>query len=89
MAVLAKDLGLGRVALVANKLRDERDEQAVDQFAQRNGLEIAGRIPFDELFVEAEREGVAPLDLTPGAADGPAVAAIARLAAEWGIDGRA
>jgi CO dehydrogenase maturation factor len=89
MAVLAKDLGLDRVALVANKLRDERDEEAVVTFAERNGLDIAGRIPFDDLFVDAERAGVAPLDLTSEAAAAPGVAAIARLAAQWGIDGRA
>jgi CO dehydrogenase nickel-insertion accessory protein CooC1 len=77
------------VALVANKLRDERDEEAVAAFADRNDLDIAGRIPFDELFVEAERAGMAPLDLTPESATAPGVAAIARLAAEWGIDGRA
>src|SRR5918911_1945921 len=41
MAALAKDLGLERVALVANKIRDERDLEAVRQFASQHGLEIA------------------------------------------------
>jgi CO dehydrogenase nickel-insertion accessory protein CooC1 len=87
MAVLARDLGIDRVALVANKLRDERDEQAVAQFAAQHGLELAGRIPFDDLFVEAERAGVAPLDIEPERQRSPALAAIALLATQWGIDG--
>ncbi len=77
MAVLARDLGLDDVALVANKIRDERDLTAVRQFADRHGLEIAGVIPFDDALAGAEREGIAPLDFAPG---GPSVAAIGELA---------
>jgi CO dehydrogenase maturation factor len=77
MAALAHDLGLVRVALVANKIRDERELEAVREFADRNGLEIAGVIPFDEGMPGAERAQAAPLDFSP---DAPAVAAIAALA---------
>ena len=77
MAVLARDLGLEDVALVANKIRDERDLEAVRQFADRHGLELSGVIPFDPALAGAEREGVAPLDFAP---DGPSVAAIGKLA---------
>ena len=35
MAVLADDLGLGRVALLANKIRDEHELEAVREFAAR------------------------------------------------------
>src|SRR5215208_4960617 len=55
MAVLAKDLGIEHVALVANKMRDERDAAAVEEFAKANGLEIAAVIPFDEAMPDAER----------------------------------
>src|SRR5688500_6512346 len=77
MAVLAKDLGLERVALVANKIRDERDLAAVRELAAANDLEIAGVIPFDDQMPGAERAGVAPLDHAP---DTAAVAAIGELA---------
>ena len=77
MAVLARDLGLDDVALVANKIRDERDLAAVQQFADRHGLGIAGVIPFDDALAGAEREGIAPLDFAP---DGPSVKAIGELA---------
>ena len=86
MAALGRDLGLARIALVANKVRDGRDEEAVREFATRHRLELAGVIPYDERVLDAERAGEAPLDHAP---DAPAVAAIARLAREWVADGRA
>jgi CO dehydrogenase maturation factor len=86
MAVLAKDLGLEHVALVANKIRDDRDLAAVEEFARANDLEIAGVIPFDEEMPGAERAGVAPLDHAP---DTPAVAAIGELAQQMVGNGRA
>ncbi len=86
MAVLAKDLGIERVALVANKIRDDRDLGAVQEFAQANDLEIAGVIPFDEAMPGAERAGIAPLDHAPNTA---AVAAIGELADRVVGNGRA
>jgi CO dehydrogenase maturation factor len=86
MAVLAKDLGIERVALVANKIRDERDLAAVEEFARANALEIAGVIPFDEAMPGAERAGIAPLDHAPDAA---AVTAIGELAERMAGNGRA
>src|SRR5215217_3543996 len=41
MAVLARDLGLERVALVANKMRDDSEREAVREFATANDLEVA------------------------------------------------
>ena len=84
-AVLAKDLGLERVALVANKIRDERDLVAVREFATAHHLEIAGVIPFDEAMPGAERAGIAPLDHAP---DSAAVAAIGELAERMVANGR-
>lgn len=86
MATLAADLGIARVALVANKVRDDGDLDAVREFSERNALAIAGVIPYDEQLPAAERAGRAPLDHAPDAA---AVTAIHRLAREWVLDGRA
>src|SRR5215208_5376458 len=55
MSVLGKDLGLPRVALVANKIRDDHELDAVREFATANELAIAGVIPYDERLPEAER----------------------------------
>ena len=85
MAALAKDLGLKRVALIANKVRDERELEAVREFAERNELELAAVVPFDSHMPEAERAEAAPLDFAP---DADAVAAIDKLAREVG-NGRA
>ena len=84
MAALGADLGLKRVALVANKIKDERDSAAVHQFAAKNELEIAAEIPFDETMVTAERAGVAPLDHDP---DAPVVKAVAQLASSFVASG--
>ncbi len=86
MSALARDLGLEHVALVANKVRDERELEAVREFASRHELEIAGVVPYDATLPEAERAGIAPLDYAPGA---PAVCAIGELARRMAGDGRA
>ena len=80
MAALANDLGLERVALIANKVRDERELEAVQAFAANHDLEIAATVPFDETFALAERAGVAPLDYDPDAA---AIRAIGTFAGSW------
>ena len=78
MAALAQELGLERVVLVANKIRDERELEAVREFAEANELQVAGAVPFDDGMPDAEREGVAPLDHDP---EMPAVGAIEEIAA--------
>jgi CO dehydrogenase maturation factor len=84
MAALGRDLGLERVALVANKIRDERELAAVREFAAQNDLEVAGVVPFDERMPEAERAQASPLDFAPEA---PAVGAIRELAHSFVSDG--
>jgi CO dehydrogenase maturation factor len=86
MGALARDLGLKRVGLVANKIRDEQELVAVREFAGQHHLEVAGVVPFDEHMPEAERARAAPLDFAP---DAPAVAAIHDLAREYVGNGRA
>src|SRR5215208_2246756 len=86
MAVLARDLGLEHVGLVANKIRDDAELEAVREFATANDLEIAAVIPWDEHMPGAERAEAAPLDFAP---DAPAVMAIGKLAREWVANGRA
>jgi CO dehydrogenase maturation factor len=76
MSILARDLGLQRVALIANKIGDEHELSAVREFASQNGLDVAGVIPFDEKLPEAERAQRAPLDFAP---DSPAMVAIGEL----------
>ena len=86
MAALGRDLGLERVALIANKIRDDAEREAVREFADANELEVAAVIPFDEQLPEAERAAAAPLDFAP---DAPAVQAIGQLTRDWVANGRA
>lgn len=86
MAGLARDLGMERVMLVANKVRDETEMEAVREFAGRHDLEIAGVIPFDEAMQAAERAEQAPLDHN---ADSPAVRAIGEIARSLAANGAA
>jgi len=69
-----------RVALLANKLRDEDDLEAVRAYAERHGLEFGGGVPFDAGFPAAEHAGLAPLDHMP---DSPAIRAIDEIGQRW------
>jgi len=85
MAALANDLGLERVALIANKVRDERELEAVRDFAESNQIEVAGIVPFDEQMPQAERASSSPLDFAP---ESPAVRAISELAEKIVANGK-
>ena len=75
--MLARDLGIERVALVANKVKGPDDLEIVEAFADEEGLEIVGHVPWDDCFHEAERAERAPIDFAPEA---EAMLAIGRLA---------
>ena len=78
MAELARGLGLKRVLLVANKVRDDSELAAVKEFAEKHDLELAATIPYDEKLLEAERAEASPLDFDPESTAVKAIAAIAR-----------
>src|ERR671933_1599718 len=65
MAALAKDLGLERVGLIANKIRDDRELTAVREFAAQHELDVVGVVPYDESLPDAERARSSPLDHAP------------------------
>ena len=73
---LARELGLERVWVVANKVRNERDEAAIREYCARRGFEIVGVVPFDEAVAEADRLGRALIDERPTAAAVVAVDAL-------------
>jgi CO dehydrogenase maturation factor len=74
---LARDLGIARVQMVANKVRTRRDEETVRDYAGRHGLPIAAVVPYDDAVVTADERGVALIEYGPTA---PSVAAIRGLA---------
>ena len=76
---LAKDLRIAHVRLVANKVRNARDEATVREFAARHALPLAAVVPYDEAVVAADERGVALIEHEPSA---PSVGVIRRLADE-------
>ncbi len=62
-----------RILVVANKVRRPGDAETL---ARRTGLAAAGAVPWDEEFADAERAGLAPIDVAP---DSPAVRAVQSL----------
>jgi CO dehydrogenase maturation factor len=71
---LARERSVARVIVVANRLRHDADLATVT--AAFPDCEIVA-VPDDPRIVEADRKGVAPIDLDP---DAPAVSALRRLA---------
>ena len=62
---LASDLGVKRVRVVANKVRDERDEEFV-----RNAIpsdDLLGIIHYNLEIMDADRQGKSPYDFSPAA----------------------
>lgn len=74
-AVAVREAELGRLVVVANRIRDEQDAARVR--AAFPGLDGVVLLPDDPAIVAAERAGVAPLDAAP---DAPAVRALIALA---------
>ncbi len=77
MIGLARQLLPEALALVANKVRDERELESVQALAASAGVSVLGVVPYDERLLAAEREEIAPLDFD---SQGAAVMAIDELA---------
>ncbi len=73
-ADLAREKSLGRVVVVANRVRGEEDLTRVRAAFPEHEVIV---VPDDPIIVDADRAGVAPIDLAPEA---PAVRALAGLA---------
>ena len=74
---LARDLGVNDIVVLANKVRDEQDREAIGEFCDAHDMSLIGSIPFDLALATVERRGGAPIDAIP---DSPAVRAIVGLA---------
>ena len=64
---LASDLGVRRVRVVANKVRDERDEEFVK--ANIPAEDLLGMIHYNLEIMDADRQGKSPYDFSPAAID--------------------
>lgn len=76
---LAAELGIPEVTVVANKVRDEADRQAIEEYCTEHDLDITAVVPFDDAIRHADQAGTAPIDYDP---DAPSIRAIHDLAAD-------
>jgi len=81
MAALAGELPIGRVGVVANKLRSPEDAQAIAESCERHGLNLEGEVPWSTEVLDADRAEIPVLDYDPS---GPVVAAVSKLAEKLG-----
>lgn len=64
---LAKDIGVNKVYVVANKVRDEKDEEFIKSRIPDENL--LGFIHYNTEVIDADRNGLSPYDCSPTALD--------------------
>lgn len=74
---LSEELAIPFIRVVANKVRNDENRQAIESFCAQHGMTIIGAVPQDEALIEAERQAKSPYDF---AVDSAAVAAIRAIA---------
>ncbi len=75
-ASLAAETSIDRVAVVANKCRQQSDRDAIEEFCGRHRLELVGILPWSEAVLDADAETRPLLDFAP---DDALVAAVEEL----------
>ncbi len=65
LAPLAREIGIKRLYVVANKVRGQRDEEAIRHYCAEHELDILDMLPFDEEILGAEQAGTPILDADP------------------------
>ena len=62
---LAQDIDVGRVFAVGNKVAAPDDDEMIRKWVENEGIPLLGMVPLDETIKQADRKGVAPIDLDP------------------------
>ena len=82
--VLAAELGIPRVSILASKVRDDAERDLVERFCAETHSELIGMIPYDDAVRLADREGLAPMDAAPDSRMVKTVSALAeQLDSNW------
>lgn len=74
---LARDLGIARVSLLANKVRDDAELSLLNELRCQTATELVGVVPYDDAARLADREGLPTIEVAP---DSPLVLAVQQLA---------
>jgi CO dehydrogenase maturation factor len=73
---LARELGIPRIVVVANKVRAKQDQAIIRDYTNQLGLEMVGSVPWDDSVQEAD---IANRALYDHALDSPATREIRRI----------
>lgn len=82
LAVLAAELPISRVAVIANKIRTTADAEAVEAFCERHQLELMATVPWDTGVLDADADRRPLIEAAP---EGAVVVAVRQLAAATGL----
>ena len=62
MIPLARELGIKHAFAIANKVRSQRDEEAIRHYCAERDIEVIAVLPFDEAVHDADQDGIPVLD---------------------------
>jgi CO dehydrogenase maturation factor len=79
---LAQDIDVGTVFAVGNKIASPDDDKMIRDWVEKEGIPLIGMIPLDDNVKEADRKGVAPIDLNENSPGMLAIAEIKRYLVE-------
>ncbi len=63
--LLARELEIPHIYVIANKVKNKSDQAVIEEFCDKHDMPIIGIVPAEERFMEAERQGKAPIDFDP------------------------
>lgn len=86
--LLAGELDIPHIFVVANKVKNDADHDAITQFCEQHGMPIVGVVPYDEAFLESERQAMAIADFAPDSEGAAAVRRIAEAVCELDVPER-
>jgi CO dehydrogenase maturation factor len=81
---LAQELGIPRISLLANKVREPAELALLDPVRAQAGADLIAVVPYDDAARLADRAGLPPIEAAPDCALVQAIADLARsLESAW------
>jgi CO dehydrogenase nickel-insertion accessory protein CooC1 len=58
---MASKAGMKQLYLIGNRVMNDAQKEAIQTFADKNGLSVLAFVPYDQKVIEADMLGVTPL----------------------------
>jgi CO dehydrogenase maturation factor len=58
---LASASGMKHLYLIGNRVMNDGQKEAIENFASKNGLSLLAFVPFDQKVIDADTQGISPL----------------------------